>query len=105
MTTPAAGPTPPEPSRPLTEREMAALASLAADARRDDPEWCDLLEAAPPPRHRLSPGVRNLVVQVVVVVVLAVLLMPTAWVGVLLAVLVLIGPLCAALWAIRRGAL
>jgi hypothetical protein len=104
MTTGTAGSTPPEPSRPLTEREVAALARLAADARRDDPEWCDLLEA-PPPRHRISPGVRNLVVQVVVVVVLAVLLMPTPWLGVMLAALVLIGPLAAALWAIRRGVL
>jgi Flp pilus assembly protein TadB len=105
MATSAAGPTPPDPSRPLSEREQAALARLAAEARREDPEWCDLLEAPLPARHRLSPRVRNLVIQVVVVVVLAVVLLPSAWVGVLVAVMVLVGPLGAALWAMRRGML
>jgi hypothetical protein len=105
MTTGAAEPTPPEPPRPLTEREKAALARLEADTRREDPEWFDLLAAQSPPRRRLSPRVRNLVIQVVVVVVLAVALMPTAWLGGLLAVMVLVGPLGAALWAMRQGKL
>lgn len=105
MTTGAAGPTPPEPSRPLTEREKAALARLEADTRREDPEWFDLLAAPSPPRRRLNPRVRDLVIQVVVVVVLAVVLMPSAWLGGLLAVMVLIGPLGVALWAMRRGVL
>ncbi|WP_328307945.1 DUF3040 domain-containing protein [Actinomycetospora sp. NBC_00405] len=105
MTNGATGPTPPEPSRPLTEREKAALAKLAADARRDDPEWFDLLAAQSAPRRRLSPRVRNLLIQVVVVVVLVVALLPTEWLGGLLAVMVLIGPLGVALWAMRRGVL
>ena len=105
MTTGAAGPTPPDPPRPLTEREKAALARLEADARREDPEWSDLLAAQSPPRRRLSPRVRDLAIQVVVVVVLAVVLMPTAWLGGLLAVMALIGPLGVALWAMRRGVL
>jgi Protein of unknown function (DUF3040) len=105
MTTGATGPTPPDPPRPLTEREKAALARLEADTRREDPEWFDLLTAQSPPRRRLSPRLRNLTVQVVVVVVLAVVLMPTAWLGGLLAVMVLIGPLGVALWAMRRGVL
>jgi hypothetical protein len=41
----------------------------------------------------------------VVVVVLAVVLMPTAWLGGLLAVMALIGPLGVALWAMRQGKL
>jgi hypothetical protein len=105
MTTGAAAPTPPEPSRPLTEREQAALARLAADTRRDDPEWFDHLAASLPPRHRVSPRVRDLIIQVVVVVVLAVLLLPSAWLGGLVAVMVMVGPLGAALWAMRRGML
>jgi len=105
MTTGAAGPTPPEPSRPLTEREQAALAKLAAAARRDDPEWFDLLAAASPPRRGPSPRVRDLTIQVVAVVVLAVVLLPSAWLGGLVAVMVLVGPLGAALWAMRRGML
>jgi Flp pilus assembly protein TadB len=105
MTTGAAGPTPPERSRPLTDREQAALAKLAADARRDDPEWFDLLAKAPPPRRGPSPRVRDLTIQIVAVVVLAVVLLPSAWVGVLVAVMVLVGPLGAALWAMRRGML
>lgn len=103
MTTGAAGPTPPEPPRPLTEREQAALARLEAEARREDPEWCDVLEHQPPPPRR--PRARDLVIQVVAVVVLAVLLLPSAWLGGLVAVMVLVGPLGAALWAMRRGML
>jgi Flp pilus assembly protein TadB len=105
MTTGAAGPTPPEPSQPLTEREKAALARLEADTRREDPEWFDLLGAQSPRQRRLSPRVRDLTIQVVVVVVLAVVLMPSAWLGGLVAVMVLIGPLGVALWAMRRGLL
>jgi Flp pilus assembly protein TadB len=105
MTTGAAGPTPPEPSLPLTEREQAALARLAADARRDDPDWFDLFAAAPPPQRGTNPRVRDLVIQVVVVVVLAVLRLPSAWLGGLVAVVVLAGPVGVALWAMRRGKL
>ena len=101
----AAGPTPPEPSRPLSEREKAALARLEAYTRREDPEWCDLLEREAPPSRRAGPRVRDLVVQIVVVVVLALLLVPTAWLGGLLAVMVLVGPAGVAVWAMRRGLL
>jgi hypothetical protein len=104
MATGTAGPTPPEPSRPLTERERAALARLEAHARREDPEWCDVLEReAPPPRRAVR--VRDLVIQVVVVVVLAVVLLPSAWLAGLLVVVVLAGPVGVALWAMRRGML
>lgn len=105
MATSPAGPTPPEPSRPLSEREQAALARLEAETRREDPEWCDVLAREAPPPDRPGPRLRDLVIQVVVVVVLAVLLVPTAWLGGLVAVMVLVGPLGVALWAMRRGLL
>lgn len=97
-------PTRPEPARPLTDREKAVLARLAADLRHGDtgrPEGTG--QERPQPR-RTGPRPRHLVVQVLVVVVLAVVLMPTVWVGGLLAVIVLSGPLAAAWWARRRGA-
>jgi hypothetical protein len=101
----AAGPTPPEPSRPLSEREKAALARLEAETRREDPEWCDVLTHQAPPPRRPSSRIRDLVIQVVVVVLLAVLLVPTAWLGGLLVVMVLVGPVGVAVWAMRRGML
>jgi hypothetical protein len=105
MATGAAGPTPPEPTRPLTEREKAALARLAAETRREDPEWFDLLAQRSTPRRRLGSRARNLVIQVAVVVIMAVVLMPSAWMGGLLVAIVLIGPMGVALWAMRRGIL
>jgi hypothetical protein len=105
MATSAAGPTPPDPSRPLTEREQAALARLEAETRREDPEWCDVLAREVPPPRRTSPRIPDLVIQVVVVVLLALLLVPTAWLGGLLVVMVLVGPAGVAWWAMRRGVL
>jgi Flp pilus assembly protein TadB len=105
MTTGAAGPTPPEPTRPLSAREKAALARLAAETRREDPEWFDLLAQRSTPRHRPGSRARNLVIQVAVVVIMAVVLMPSAWMGGLLVAIVLIGPMGVALWAMRRGIL
>jgi len=103
----AAGPTPPEPPRPLSDRERAVLARLEAETRREDPEWCDVLEreAPPPPRPGRRVLIRDLVIQVAVVVVLAVVLLPSAWVAGLLVVVVLAGPVGVALWAMRRGML
>lgn len=98
-------PTPPEPPRPLAEWEKAALTRLEAETRREDPEWFDLLARQAAPRRSPGSRARNLAIQVVVVVVLAVVLMPTAWLGGLLAVIVLAGPLAVALWAMRRGIL
>jgi hypothetical protein len=105
MATGAAGPTPPEPSRPLSARERAALARLEAETRREDPEWCDVLEREVPPPRRPGSRIRDVVIQVVAVVVLAVLLLPSAWLAGLLVVVVLAGPAGVALWAMRRGVL
>ena len=106
MTSDATGPTPPEPTRPLSERERNALAELEAAARREDPEWSALLAerrsrapSASGPRVRTG----DLVLQVAVVALLAVLVLPTAWSSGLLVAIVMIGPLGVALWAMRRG--
>jgi Protein of unknown function (DUF3040) len=102
MTTGGAEPTPPDPPRPLTERERAALARLEAETRREDPEWFDLLARPSPRRGRRG---RNLALQALVIVVLAVVLVPSGWLAGLLVVIVMLGPLAVAVWAMRRGVL
>ncbi|GLZ48281.1 hypothetical protein Acsp06_44660 [Actinomycetospora sp. NBRC 106375] len=104
----AAGPTPPEPARPLDARERDALAEIEASTRQEDPEWSALLAGEStfrPSSRRTAARIRNLAIQVAVVAVLAVVLMPSAWVGGLLVAVVMIGPVGAALWAMRRGVL
>jgi hypothetical protein len=120
MATDAAGPTPPEPARPLSEQERGALEEIEAANRREDPDWYARLAGKEPPAPQTAPAprasrgsspqgpgarVRNLVIQVVVVGVLAMVLMPNPWLGALLVVIVMIGPVGVALWAMRRGVL
>ena len=87
-------PTRPEPARPLTEREKAVLDRLAAelDATGD---------TRPEARRPLARPSARLALQVLVVVVLAAVLMPSVWVGVVLAVIVLSGPAAATWWELR----
>jgi len=108
MATDGTGPTPPEPARPLTERERDTFAELEAAIHRQDPEWSALLAQQAQqasPQHRVSARRRNLVIQVLVVVVLAVVLLPGAWLGGLLVVIVQLGPVGVAWWGMRRGVL
>lgn len=105
MATEATGPTPPDPGRPLSAQEQDALDRLAAATRREDPAWSDALAGRTPPARRRPTRIWNLLVQVVVVGVLAVVLMPSAWVGAVLVAVVMIGPTVVALWAMRRGQL
>ncbi|MFC5139915.1 hypothetical protein ACFPK1_16875 [Actinomycetospora rhizophila] len=91
-------PTRPEPARPLTEQEKAVLARMAAELRHDTGGAVD--DPGPESRQPSRAAVR-LVVQVLVVVVLAAVLMPSVWVGVVLAVIVLSGPAAATWWELR----
>ena len=99
-------PRPPEPARPLSDEEEAVLARLEADlAQEPAPEPTGPTEPAPPEvATRSGPRPRTLLVQVVVVVALAVVLAPSAAVGVVIAVVVLAGPIAASLWALRGTA-
>ncbi|HSK60910.1 MAG TPA: DUF3040 domain-containing protein [Actinomycetospora sp.] len=89
--------------RPLSGREEHALADLEARVTAEDP----LLSArvglvAPTPLDRMSSRTLNLTIQVLVVLVLAVVILPGAWVGVLLMLTVVAGSAVTAVYAIRR---
>ncbi|MDD7939507.1 hypothetical protein PHK61_13875 [Actinomycetospora lutea] len=93
-------PTRPEPARPLSEQEKAVLARLAADLEPDTTGAGD--DSRPEARRAPAPRPSaRLALQVLVVVVLAAVLMPSVWVGVVLAVVVLSGPAAATWWELR----
>ncbi|PVZ06894.1 hypothetical protein [Actinomycetospora cinnamomea] len=93
----------PEPAPPLDERERAVFARLAADLARDGSAPPRDAPAGARPRRDPGPRTRVVVIQVVVVSVLAIVLMPSVWVGAVLALIVLAGPLAATWWGARRG--
>lgn len=108
---PVPEPREPEPSdgrgsggRPLSRREKHSLADLEARATVEDPRFCARMgRDRPALLDEVSPQALNRSIQAVVVLMLAVLILPTVWLGVLFVVLVLVGPVVAAIWAIRRG--
>ncbi|MFC5139087.1 hypothetical protein ACFPK1_12665 [Actinomycetospora rhizophila] len=88
----------------MSEQEKDAFARLEASLRDDDaPDRGP--EGTEPARRRTGPRPRDLVIQVVVVAVLAVALMPSAWLAGLVVAIVMLGPTCVAIWAMRRGML
>jgi antibiotic biosynthesis monooxygenase (ABM) superfamily enzyme len=95
--------TPPDPA-PLTSKEQAVLAAIAAHEHRWDAGFADALTAGsvPAPAHRWRTLL--LVLAVVVPVVVGPLVLSSAWVLAIAAVaLLVVVPTSLVVWALRQG--
>jgi Protein of unknown function (DUF3040) len=95
--------TPPDPA-PLTSREQAVLAAIAAHEHRVDAGFANALAAGttPAPAHRWRTML--LVLAVVVAVAVGPLVLSSAWILAIAAVaLLVVIPTTLVIWALRQG--
>ncbi|WP_373696302.1 DUF3040 domain-containing protein [Actinomycetospora flava] len=99
---------PPDPGsrggRPLSDRERDVLAHLEASLDADDPGLSARMSWGGPQLFRgVSPQVLNRTVQASVVLIIALVALPTEWRAGLVVLLVMLVPVAVGMWAVRAG--